>query len=138
MIPKDRVVVDTNVFISYLINNKSSQLLSFFIENDITIYSSIELWDEFFEVLNKKKIKDRIPANFWTDKNIFKEATKVIKIEKTFNRSPDPDDNFLFDIAYQSKSYYIITEERALQNMKHVGRIQVVSFKELKKLFKVI
>ena len=57
MIPKDRVVIDTNVYISYLINNKTFDLLSFFINHDITIYSSEEIWTEFFSVIKKKKHK---------------------------------------------------------------------------------
>ena len=146
MIPKDRVVIDTNVYISYLINNKTFDLLSFFINHGITIYSSEEIWTEFFSVIKKKYIKERIPATFYKDKTIFfihtrrdsktiyRDATEVIKIEKTFNRAADPDDNFLFDIAFQSKSYYLITEERVLLNMKHVGRIQIITFSAFKKL----
>lgn len=136
MIPKDRVVIDTNVYISYLINNKTFDLLSFFINNDITIYSSDEIWAEFFSVIKKKYIKERIPPAFYKDKTIYKDATEVIIIDKTFNKAADPDDNFLFDTAFQSKSYYLITEERALLNMKHVGRIQIVNFSAFKKLFK--
>jgi putative PIN family toxin of toxin-antitoxin system len=135
MIPKDRVVIDTNVYISYLINNKTFDLLSFFINHEITIYSSEEIWTEFFSVTKKKYIKERIPATFYKDKAIYKDATEVITIDKTFNRATDSDDNFLFDIAFQSKSYYLITEERALLNMKHVGRIQIVNFSAFKKLF---
>jgi putative PIN family toxin of toxin-antitoxin system len=134
MIPKDRVVIDTNVYISYLINNKTFNLLSFFINHGITIYSSEEIWTEFFSVTKKKYIKERIPATFYKDKTIYRDATEVIKIEKTFNRAADPDDNFLFDIAFQSKSYYLITEERALLNMKHVGRIQIITLSAFKKL----
>jgi len=135
MIPKDRVVIDTNVYISYLINNKTFDLLSFFINHDITIYSSEEIWTEFFSVIKKKNIKDRIPQLFYKDKNLYKDATKIIAIDKTFNRATDPDDNFLFDIAFQSKSYYLITEEKALLNMKHVGRIQIVNFIAFRKMF---
>lgn len=135
MIPKDRVVIDTNVFISYLINNKTFDLLSFFINNNITIYSSEEIWTEFFSVIKKKYIQEKIPTAFYKDKTIYKDATEVITIDKTFNSAADPDDNFLFDIAFQSKSYYLITEERALLNMKHVGRIQIISFSAFKKLF---
>ncbi len=124
-----------SLFLTLSIISLSNYYL-FSYKNNITIYSSSELWSEFFDVLKKKKIKDKIPSAFWNDKFFLKDATEVIEIEKTFNRATDPDDNFLFDIAYQSKSYYIITEERALQNMKHVGRIQVVSFREFKKLFK--
>lgn len=135
MIPKDRVVIDTNVYISYLINNKTFDLLSFFINHDITIYSSEEIWTEFFSVIKKKNIKDRIPQLFYKDKNLYKDATKIIAIDKTFNRATDPDDNFLFDIAFQSKSYYLITEEKALLNMKHVGRIQIINFIAFRKMF---
>ena len=83
MIPKDRVVIDTNVFISYLINNKTFDLLSFFINNNITIYSSEEIWTEFFSVIKKKYIQEKIPTAFYKDKTIYKDATEVITIDKT-------------------------------------------------------
>jgi uncharacterized protein len=45
-----------------------------------------------------------------------KAATIYVTTIPKFNFSPDPKDNFLFDIALQTKSEVIVTQEKALLN----------------------
>lgn len=43
-----------------------------------------------------------------------KTATTFITITASFTQSPDPKDNFLFDLALQTESEVIVTQEKAL------------------------
>ncbi|MEJ7736628.1 MAG: hypothetical protein WKF97_04305 [Chitinophagaceae bacterium] len=43
-----------------------------------------------------------------------KEATIFTVTQPQFNDSPDPKDNFLFDLALQTGSEVIVTQEKAL------------------------
>jgi uncharacterized protein len=53
----DRLVVDTNVFISFLISNSFSKLDKHFRSNKIVFLLSEELLSEFLEVVFQTKIK---------------------------------------------------------------------------------
>jgi len=68
--------------------------------------------------------------------SLFKEFSTLVAIDERFDRSPDPDDNYLFDLAYTVKSFYLVTQEKALLNMKQVNKIKIISFKELRQLIR--
>jgi putative PIN family toxin of toxin-antitoxin system len=68
--------------------------------------------------------------------NFIQSLCEVVIISKRFDRASDPDDNFLFDLAYTVKAYYLVTGERALLNMKHVNRIQIISLAEFRRLIR--
>jgi predicted nucleic acid-binding protein len=46
------------------------------------------------------------------------EATIFFETQSLFTNSPDPKDNFLFDLAIQTNSTVIVTKEKALLNFK--------------------
>jgi len=52
------------------------------------------------------------------------------------DRVGDVKDNYLVDLAYTVKSFYIVSGDRHLTSLKHIGRIQIVSPSYFKKLFK--
>jgi putative PIN family toxin of toxin-antitoxin system len=82
-------------------------------------------------VLKESRISKNLtePAEYYLD--FFKDFSTTCIIEKRFDRSADPDDNFLFDLAYTIKAYYLITGEKALLNMKYVNKIRIITLKEL-------
>jgi uncharacterized protein len=52
-----RIILDTNIWISYLITKNHSLLDELLINQQITILFSEELLNEFFEVINRPKLK---------------------------------------------------------------------------------
>jgi putative PIN family toxin of toxin-antitoxin system len=55
------------------------------------------------------------------------DITHKVSIEKRFDRSPDANDNYLFDLAYTVKSYFLVTGDRLLLGMKQVNKTRIVS-----------
>ena len=47
-------------------------------------------------------------------------------IDKRFDRANEKD-NFLFDLAYTVKSYYIVTGDKPLLNIKRIGKIELIT-----------
>ncbi len=123
----DKAVFDTNIYLSAILSGKLPKIIQFAADCQILIYTCPELFDEIERNLKDDFFKSKInqpPAEII---DLIKDFTVEIEIVQRFDRSADMKDNFLFDLAYSAKSYYLITHERALQNMKHVGEIQIVS-----------
>jgi|JI6StandDraft_1071083.scaffolds.fasta_scaffold56618_4 putative PIN family toxin of toxin-antitoxin system len=124
----DRIVFDTNFFISLFINGKLASFTKLIIDNNITIFVCDELLTELKNVLlrpkfkkhfNKKEIKDNI--------EFIKLISTTINIDQRFDRAPDSKDNYLLDLCYTVKSYYLVTGDKPLLNLKHIGKIQLIS-----------
>lgn len=54
---RDRVIIDTNIWISYLISNEFSLLDNLIQEHSILLIFSNELLEEFYEVARRKIYK---------------------------------------------------------------------------------
>jgi putative PIN family toxin of toxin-antitoxin system len=122
----DRVVIDTNVWLSAMLKSRTHKLVDLTVDYDVHIYTCPELTAEVYKNIGSnffsKHIFD-VPRQI----ELFKSITINQDIDKRFDRAADPKDNFLFDLAYSVKSHYVITQERALLNMKHVNKINIVS-----------
>lgn len=127
----DRIVLDTNIWISYTLYNKLYRIAELIAEFDIEVFTCPEILSEFTDVLKRPAYKKYLTLPVAEHAKFIEEITTQIKIDKRFDRAADPDDNFLFDLAYTAKCYYVVTDEPLLLNMKHVHPIQIISFKEL-------
>jgi putative PIN family toxin of toxin-antitoxin system len=130
----DRIVLDTNIIVSLIINQDADQLTDWVAENGITFYACPELLNELKTTFAKPDVKKFLnePADFYID--FIRSLCEIVTISKRFDRASDPDDNFLFDLAYTVKAYYLVTGERGLLNMKQVNRIQIISLAEFRRL----
>ena len=64
-----------------------------------------------------------------------KELCVAISIVPLFQDSPDPKDNFLFDMAFQSDATYIVTGDKKLLDMQSINSIELISLTNFKMLF---
>ena len=130
----DQLVIDTNIFVSLIISQRIDELVDFVADHDLTLYACSELLQELASTLNKPGIKKYLkqPPEYYV--SFVADLCQEVVIDKRLDRAADPDDNFLFDLAYTVKAYYIVTSERLLLNMKHVNRINVISYGQLKRL----
>ncbi len=134
--PLDRLVLDTNVIVSAVINNQLEEIVSLAAVHQIKIYTCSKQLTEIRQTLSKPKVKKHLVAAPKVYVETFALTAEVVEIDERFDRSPDPDDNYLFDLAYTVKSHYLVTRENALLNLKQVNRIKIISMAELRKMKK--
>ena len=123
----DRVVLDANVFISAIIKQKADKLLLLPAQHNIIINTCDELLEEIdrnFREPHLTKYLDQ-PVDGIID--FIEEFTHKVAIEKRFDRAPDINDNYLFDLAYTVKSHFLVTGDRLVLGMKQVNKIRIVS-----------
>ena len=111
---KKKYVLDTSVYLTYASHNKLYRLLDIAKRYDLIFYASEHLIAEIFK--NAARV---IKTPTLSPEDVLKSIRKLADIVNTipdFNRSPDPKDNFLFDLAIQTGSEIIVTKETALLN----------------------
>jgi putative PIN family toxin of toxin-antitoxin system len=115
------VVVDTNVWLSLILNNRLSFLYDAVQSEQLTIFASEALRKELLDVLQYKKFKGRFLPMLENYGRAFDIIVRSIEPAYTFTASPDPKDNYLFDICREAGASYLVTGDRALLGMKSVS-----------------
>lgn len=107
------MIIDTNIYLTYVKNQKLYRLLNAIAAYSLKVYVNDRLIEEI-----KRNLPKFIKSNY---ENIAKltmelisDATIHVNTVSVFTKSPDPKDNFLFDIALQTNSPIIVTQEKAL------------------------
>jgi putative PIN family toxin of toxin-antitoxin system len=129
----DRVVLDTSIYVSLILSKHLDDLVVWSKDQNISIYVSTDLLTELKRVLSRPHIRKNLtqpPADYI---RFIKLLTQQQSIDLRFDRAPDIKDNYLFDLAYTVKSYYLVTHDKPLLNLKQVNKIKVISLAEWKK-----
>jgi putative PIN family toxin of toxin-antitoxin system len=126
--PKHRVIIDTNLWISFLLTNEYSQIDTMFADNNLTLIFSQELIDEFIEVAQRPKFRKYFSLNDIEDllQRVRRVAT-FISVTTTFDRCRDPKDNFLLALAQDGKATHLLTGDKDLLVLGTVGKTKILT-----------
>jgi len=135
-ISKKRIILDTNIFISFLINQDFSGLDNIIIERKATLIFSKELIEELLIVLDRPKFKKLITDN---DKNelisFLENFGELIKIKTIINLSRDSKDDFLLSLAVDGDATHLITGDKDLLVIKKIKKTKILTIKEFLAIF---
>lgn len=127
-----KVILDTNLWISFLISENFSQLNEYIENESITFIFSKELIEEFIEVASRPKFK-----NFFDNQDIekllekFDLFGKLIDINSDLQYCRDIKDNFLLNLAVDGKADFLVTGDNDLLVLKKIKNTKIITFKEL-------
>lgn len=130
-----KIVIDTNIWISYFINARINYFVSWIIDHPIEIYTSDELTNEIEEVLARPKFKKRFPFPVQNFIHLHKQTCTITKVTRQYNFAPDPDDNFLFDLCRKINADYLITSDKKLLSHSPSFSLGIITFNELRSKF---
>jgi putative PIN family toxin of toxin-antitoxin system len=112
---KEVYILDTNIWISFLLSKKYDTLVKIILENNFEVVTCKNLVTEFEQVLQRKKFKKYIR------KNEINEAVKIhlklctfIHIELKANELTDRKDNYLLDLYRAAHASIIVTGDKQL------------------------
>jgi putative PIN family toxin of toxin-antitoxin system len=127
-----RVVPDTNILVSGLLwTGPPHELIRMAEENDIELYTSLEILNELEEVLRRGRFQRRIAALGTTVEELMKRARFLMNIvEVEFQDEPivqeDPDDDMFLACATAAKANLIVSGDHHLLNMGNFEDIQIL------------
>jgi putative PIN family toxin of toxin-antitoxin system len=107
-----KIIIDANVWVKYARAKEIAPLLNRFIAYNIIPVANNYLLSEVFGALIENKWMNEKQAN--NTIAFIKKVTLTFTEIAVYGISPDPKDNYLFDLAIQNNCVFIISDDSAL------------------------
>lgn len=128
---KDRIIIDTNLWLSFLITKNESALDKIFSKDSVLLLYSQELIDEFITVAKRPKFTKYFSTDdlqslllSMSNRAIFIDVTSFVGICR------DPKDNFLLALSKDGKASHLITGDKDLLELKKFGKTRILTISE--------
>ncbi len=126
-----RVIIDTNLWISFIISKRFDALDSLIQSNQVRLLFSIELIEEIQSTIEKPKLKKYFEANSLEEMLLaFKSFIDVVQVKSKVHVCRDPNDDFLLALAKDGKANYLITGDKDLLSLTRFRKTDIVTFKQ--------
>jgi len=128
---KDRIIIDTNIWISFILTGNFSRLDRIIGNNSSLLLFSIELLEEFIDVASRPKFRKYFPTEdlikllYQIENN-----SEFIKVISEFEVCRDPKDNFLLSLAQDGQATHLISGDRDLLDLRKFGGTVILTIAE--------
>lgn len=128
-----RVVVDTNVLVSAVLNRGKSRTLLLELFGGHVIVSSAEMLAEFSDVIEREKFSYVKRSNIQSLQALLINYSTVVKLTTVFKGiiPEDPDDDIVVSVAFAGNSEYIVTGDPHLLKLGEFKGIKIVKISEM-------
>ena len=131
MIEKSKIIIDTNLWISFLLSRKINFIDNLLSNRNVRLVFCSELLDELLEVSARPKFKKFFTTN---DKklilNIIERYADYVIVTSNVDLCRDPKDNFLLSLAKDSNADFLITGDNDLLVLKKFKGTRIVTVAE--------
>ena len=131
---KSKTVFDTNIWITYFLKGRFKELVELVFDHDVELFRSIELTRELVSVISRPKFKKYLELPVREYISFYEDLSRIIAIEHVFKGCRDPKDNYLFDLAYQSKSRFLVSGDRDVRETHITKPLEVLSLTAFKEV----
>jgi len=126
-----KIVLDTNIWIKFLITKDYSKLDRMLLSGQVTLLFSEELLEEFIEVTARPKFKKYFPKSEVDNiLDTIDEFAKFVNVVSKTNVCRDPKDNFLLSLSKDGNADILITGDNDLLQLKKFGRTKILTITE--------
>ncbi|MEI8086963.1 MAG: putative toxin-antitoxin system toxin component, PIN family [Paludibacter sp.] len=123
-----RIVVDTNIWISFLISKKLIQLDKFIFNDKVKLLFSNELIDELIEVSKRDKFRKYFSNNDVTRLlELFNVYGELVVVNSKTNVCRDYKDNFLLSLSNDGNANYLISGDNDLLDLIQYGDTKIMT-----------
>ena len=130
----NKTVFDTNIWISYFIKGRFTELVDLMANFDVEFFRAMELSNELLSVISRDKFKKYLTLPLDKYISFYEKISTLIAIKKEFFGCRDPKDNFLFDLAFQSNAKYLVSGDRDVMETEIDKPLNVVSLTKFKEM----
>ncbi|MCX6187233.1 MAG: putative toxin-antitoxin system toxin component, PIN family [Bacteroidetes bacterium] len=128
---KDRVIIDTNLWISFLLTKNYASLDTIISNSKITLVFSQELIDEIIEVTQRRKFKKYF--DIFELEILLLEIRKralFVKVSSIVGDCRDEKDNFLLALAKDANASHLITGDKDLLVLEKFQQTKILTMSE--------
>jgi putative PIN family toxin of toxin-antitoxin system len=118
-----RVILDTNLWISFLISKNYRSLDTHLLQGKVTLLFSEELLSEFLAVTQRPKF-----VKYFSDKDVAKllemmdNFGEVVEVTSELKLCRDEKDNFLLNLALDSQADFLVSGDSDLLILEQVEK----------------
>lgn len=130
-----RIILDTNLWISFLISKDFSKLDELLFTKSCTLVFSQELIDEFISVAKRPKFR-----RFFSQVDIeeiletIDEYADFVDVKVTNDVCRDPKDNFLLSLSQDGKVDFLLTGDQDLLALNKFGSTKILTISDFLRL----
>ena len=126
-----RLVIDTNLWISFIISKKLNLLEPTLLAVNTRILFSSELVEELQATITKPKLQKYFSENALEEMlTVFDPYIDFITVKSKVAICRDPNDNFLLALAKDGKANYLLTGDNDLLNIGKYGKTIIIKISE--------
>lgn len=126
-----RVVIDTNLWVSFLITGNFKQLETLLFAGGLTILLSEELLDELEATIRKPKLRKYFGPDALNEMlTVFDPYVEIIDVRSEVKVCRDPDDDFLLALAKDGRADYLLTGDSDLLVLGSFGKTRILSMSD--------
>ncbi len=132
-----RVVIDTNIWISFLIGKSLTGLSEAIISDQILVLFSDDLFRELIEVLKRPKFK-----KYFSESSIenlialLYEKVELVEVINNFDDCRDTKDNFLLDLSVSGHADYLVTGDTDLLILNPFHGVEIISYQNFQNVIR--
>ena len=138
--PKNKpliIIIDTNLWISFIISNKQNFLDQLLFSNEIRLLFCSELINEIEKTITKPKLKKYFQTNALQEMLLaFDSFIDFIEIQSLISICRDPKDDFLLALSKDGKADYLLTGDKDLLELKKFEKTKIFTINEFSELIK--
>jgi len=125
---QSRIVIDTNLWISYLITKGFKRLDKLIYSDKARLVFSQELIDEFIEVAKRSKFSKYFSSEDVSRLlEVFDAFGEFVIVKNNINVCRDLKDNFLLSLSIDGQANYLITGDNDLLELKNFGKTKILT-----------
>ena len=126
-----RVIIDTNLWISFLIGKELHYLKDLIVNEQIKLIISDQLLEELKLVTTRAKLKKFFnPEKVDELVSLLTFISFKVKVTKIEQVCRDPKDDFILALAKKAKADFLVTGDKDLLELKSYGQTEILSLKE--------
>jgi putative PIN family toxin of toxin-antitoxin system len=126
-----RIVIDTNLWISFLITKSFQKLDSIVVHHNPKICFSDELLQELTNSVSKPRLSKHFgPTAIEEMIFAFSDYIQVVEVKSKINVCRDPNDNFLLALCKDGFADFLLTGDKDLLDLERFGKTKIMTISD--------
>lgn len=128
-----RVVIDTNLWISFLFGKKVADLISLIENGEVEVLTDERQIAEIEDVLGRPKIKKLVGSERLSIMRRFlRRKTRQVISKRHIKACRDPNDDYLLEIAVEGKADALVSGDEDLLSLDPFRSVRIVNYREFR------
>ena len=130
-----RVVIDSNIWVSFMIGKNLRNLVQYIRNEQITIITCEKQLQELSDAFQKPKLQRYFqPNQIATFFSFLKGISQIVMIKTITPLCRDPKDDYLLALSIASEAHFLVTGDADLLEIQHINNTAIIKYIDFEKV----